>query len=1132
MWYMRKHFRIFLSLLVFLFTVIFVYAGINITLISPEQESGNFFFDDVQNFTFDVSGVFDSYECSLYIDDSLVNTLSGLPDTQANFSVNLSSYSKELEWFVRCSSFFGQSHINETYSIGNSTDPLILGGNITAGRSLLGPAQLPLLLSNGVFRVQYAHKNYSYIQSLYPGENVSVGFSDGPISTSPYLVLNESDKQLWKYEFQLNDSANLSSVNVSDEFLEILGKSFVVDANISEGDNLTLYDYEKSTLFWLNQSQNFTIKGIDYEIVIPAAFDVNQTAVVSVNGSSRTVGSGDFYPISGLQIYFKDVTVTSNNVSANLLLGAREIEISTDGMEDVFIDGQPIPGVKAQADSVQNFQNLTVEFTPFDLDGTLHKFNKTEYIVLNGAVTDPLFGTFGFFNLGPSIPLESSSKSRVELRTQGNNLEVSFANYDGHKISFDTHRVVGGSVGYRFDAIGLGYAGPVENSQTIRYRQIFILNENSSEKKTEVYEVYNFRSGTGEDFVSLRNLSTGQIFEYQDGKEIGSSGIIIQNISNQGKNFTIHGNESILNLSNRLYLEDGISYLLINQDNFTLFEGNSSILEIPLFVDEGVKINTIIPEENVSFVHDSDRNEDLFLTLKGTFAKYRIDVNRFDAWVMPVNSTVTYNAKILTSYSINSPIFTLHEMRHPFYTNIKTHLPYLYNESNEYWFNITLEDHIGVDSAKLYLTNGTSENFSAYNLTNESNLWTYNVSNLSVGNYSYYFWANDTAGNEGNVTKISRFKVVENLSNSEMIIDTTDITVSNKTDLIVETLPEQVEIPSNVTSRVKLIFNSRPDNSVYFENSLVAVRNASNKLLHFEIAPDTTMSVSGDWDGSFILPETTSVSISGIDISLAVNVGIDAEINFSSPIKIILPGESGKRVGWRRGSGSLTEITTTCNSASAPTNINTNNPRSCKINSDGDLVVWTYHLTTFVAYQTVTSGDSSNGGTQQDSPSAPPATTFTITDSQLNAGYERWVSTGHLLIFTVNSTQYNARIDSIRQNGITMTINPSSQTRSIGIGGEWKVNLNNDSRYDLAVTLLNVSDNRAQVKLQRISEETAMIQIQEETTPEDEEEIVATTEPEAEEEKKKRGVLIAIISIIVLIALGVGAFFLVRKLRN
>ncbi|MBS3119441.1 hypothetical protein J4475_01315, partial [Candidatus Woesearchaeota archaeon] len=78
--------------------------------------------------------------------------------------------------------------------------------------------------------------------------------------------------------------------------------------------------------------------------------------------------------------------------------------------------------------------------------------------------------------------------------------------------------------------------------------------------------------------------------------------------------------------------------------------------------------------------------------------------------------------------------------------------------------------------------------------------------------------------------------------------------------------------------------------------------------------------------------------------------------------KITIGGKAGKKAAWARGTSALTEITTLCDDAANPTNINTGSPRECYIDSGSDLVIWTYHFTQFAAFSPSSGGGSVGSG--------------------------------------------------------------------------------------------------------------------------------------------------------------------------
>lgn len=302
----------------------------------------------------------------------------------------------------------------------------------------------------------------------------------------------------------------------------------------------------------------------------------------------------------------------------------------------------------------------------------------------------------------------------------------------------------------------------------------------------------------------------------------------------------------------------------------------------------------------------------------------------------------------------------------PTYTNISIKLPYFYNESNNYWFNITLEDDSGVDNASLLLKYPGDENFTEIFLINVGDEWYYNITNLSAGNYQYRFWANDTLGNKGNITKLSRFTVAD-LTGEDVVFDDNESysVPENKTNVVVEDTSKikEIKVSKNNTGTTTITFNNRPDNTVKFTNNVSIRRSTSNLNLSVDIPENTSMNSSEDWDGKFKLPEVVDVTESGKDISLAISVGSDSKIDFDNAVKVLLPNQKGKQIGWKRGGSSVTEISrcgTTGGVVQKP-----DSGSSCYYDDGNDVIVWTYHFTDFLAYEDeepVTTTSSGGGG--------------------------------------------------------------------------------------------------------------------------------------------------------------------------
>lgn len=151
----------------------------------------------------------------------------------------------------------------------------------------------------------------------------------------------------------------------------------------------------------------------------------------------------------------------------------------------------------------------------------------------------------------------------------------------------------------------------------------------------------------------------------------------------------------------------------------------------------------------------------------------------------------------------------------------------------------------------------------------------------------------------------------------------------------------------------------------------IAAVNANNVTVAIS-ASTTVTSASTTWDGIISAPKVINITLpveSGQTkiTSTAIEVGLtDMKLTFDKAVKIILPNQVGKRVGYTRMGSAFTEITNVCVSLTDQVAINNDLvdlKEECKIDSGSDIVIWTKHFTTFASYtQSANSSTSSGGG--------------------------------------------------------------------------------------------------------------------------------------------------------------------------
>lgn len=151
-------------------------------------------------------------------------------------------------------------------------------------------------------------------------------------------------------------------------------------------------------------------------------------------------------------------------------------------------------------------------------------------------------------------------------------------------------------------------------------------------------------------------------------------------------------------------------------------------------------------------------------------------------------------------------------------------------------------------------------------------------------------------------------------------------------------------------------------------NSSVQFSNQNPVVIQIQVPSGTSISAASNWDGtiqtpSIIDPATlpaTALPASLIpDSANIISVGFgDVQLNFSQPVKIVLPGQHGKKIGYIRNN-TFTLINTVLNSNSAAALIAAGTQDAYY--DDGiDITIWTRHFTDFISY-TINANGSDSG---------------------------------------------------------------------------------------------------------------------------------------------------------------------------
>lgn len=196
-------------------------------------------------------------------------------------------------------------------------------------------------------------------------------------------------------------------------------------------------------------------------------------------------------------------------------------------------------------------------------------------------------------------------------------------------------------------------------------------------------------------------------------------------------------------------------------------------------------------------------------------------------------------------------------------------------------------------------------------------------------------------------------------------------TVNNTTPQVVITNPSQaatVTISSGTTNPKINVSSFITGGTGTLPRIDITSANANNATVAIS---DSTLVTSADitWDGVIAAPTVTTVDLPVVSgetktLSTAIEVGFTgAKLSFDKAVRILLPDQAGKRVGYIRTGTAFTEITSTCVADNQATGDALAVDGDCKIDVGSDLVIWTKHFTSFATYtQTTNSGGGGGGG--------------------------------------------------------------------------------------------------------------------------------------------------------------------------
>jgi len=176
------------------------------------------------------------------------------------------------------------------------------------------------------------------------------------------------------------------------------------------------------------------------------------------------------------------------------------------------------------------------------------------------------------------------------------------------------------------------------------------------------------------------------------------------------------------------------------------------------------------------------------------------------------------------------------------------------------------------------------------------------------------------------------------------------------------------------------------------------------------------------------------------------------------------------------------------------------------------------------SFQTSSCGGNSAAGGGGGTTTPTWSNTYVVADEQFATGYNRQMATNHRAEIKVGTSKHYVGIKSVTASEVTIEISSDPIQVKLGVGEDAKADVDNDGTYDVYVKLNAITNNKADLTIQKISEEVAkagdvVTTSGEVTTPGSE---GATPETGKKGVSSKVWIIIGIIALVVIIGAGVA----------
>ncbi len=345
--------------------------------------------------------------------------------------------------------------------------------------------------------------------------------------TNPVAYL-DTDTTNGNYEIDINFNKVVNLSQLTGKEMILFGKVYTIgSASEVSASKLTLYSASVDQTFPAvgpnGPETKVNVGGKEISLRVEGVSNSGgvNSAVLDINGESKTVYVDHSYIIGGQRVYVKGINVMQIPESAGtvrLFIGSNKIELDSSGTVKTGDPLKTLEGVEVVGSpDFTQLDSLKIKVTPKNYDEAV------DYIKAGDELVDPLFGAFKYQFTGETPAYDSSSRESIAIQPDGSRkVQITFTNRDGQEISWDPY--------YFTDSnkYNLSISNhPVkfvcnDSSHALDVDDYFILNVRGD--YTHVLQLKKIRHSSDDGYnIDVKDLATGNIqtFTYDDSTKSG-----------------------------------------------------------------------------------------------------------------------------------------------------------------------------------------------------------------------------------------------------------------------------------------------------------------------------------------------------------------------------------------------------------------------------------------------------------------------------------------------------------------------------------------------------------------------------------------------------------------------------------